>query len=200
MHRADRCVSSSLESRPTLGRCCSVSRAPSVHTAINPAGRPLPLHPVPAEDPLLRGVFVKAARQFIQKEEFRTSVAKPKEEKRKNRACLCTSEPSRSGSVNPFIPGQFGHVTRKHQFISAIPHRLSQNNPPPTVSRVNHDPQCTGTSSLQSIRLSDVVNISTAVSLSRISVYSLWILSMNFALIRQSERPGFQSPSEVGWR
>lgn len=66
-------------------------------------------------------------------------------QKRKNRACLCTSEPSWGGSVNPFIPGQFGHVTRQHQFISTTPHRLAQNNPPPPLSSTNHDPQCTGT-------------------------------------------------------
>ncbi len=122
--------------------------------------------------------------------------------KRKNRACLCTSEPSRGGSVNPFILGQFGHVTRQHQFISTIPHRLAQNNPPPPLSSTNHDPQFTGTSSLRSVRLSDVVNISAAVSLSNIGLLpaSLWIRSMNFSLFRQSERPGFQSPSEVGWR
>lgn len=85
----------------TLGRRCSVSRAPSAHTAINPAGRPLPLHPVPAEEPLLRGVFVKAARQFMQKEEFRTSVAKPKEEKQSVFVHLRAKSRRISESIHP---------------------------------------------------------------------------------------------------
>lgn len=70
-------------------------------------------------------------------------------QKRKNKSWFVSTQepqklrlPNQSGSVNLFIPSQFGHDIPQH-FISTIPDHFSQNNTASSLSSSNYDPQCT---------------------------------------------------------